>query len=506
MGIRLNRHGAPNRVRQGVLSVAFVTVVFGLSRSAFAAPADADAGQQSISIPLKLDSGLMTAPSSPTPASTPTLRVGDATAPSQDESPITTGVAESAAADDEVTPAPPKELDTLPAIMAKVWRDNPQVVQAEQSLEATGYDITAAKSGYLPYVQVQTALAQHSAESVSTLYVVLPLWSGGSTGAQVDIAKARQKEALAALAQKRLELGQQTLEAYFNVVQAQDQAIQWHNYVGALKSSLETIDRRASQGAAPRADVDTALSRLRQAQAGMEANRGVLLTNRAQLASLLNASPGSLAWPEEQAMLSDQELAADKDRVQLHPAHLAAEAKVDEQKGQARGAKASLWPELSLQHRRQLNGTEFDPSNNATLFVLSFQSNNGIQGLFGYRAEQQRIAAVQAQLRAADQQVTSTLAIDKAQLSATTAQLEVQYEAAKSSSALVESFIRQFEAGRKSWLEVLNAQREANDAMIQSITVRRNYWYASQKLALDGMFWDRFGVEIISDTGDSTGK
>jgi outer membrane protein TolC len=290
-------------------------------------------------------------------------------------------------------------------------------------------------------------------------------------------------------------------------VQAQDQMIQWNNYVGALKRSLETIDRRASQGAAPRADVDTALSRLRQAQAGLEANRGVLLTNRAQLASLLNAAPGSLAWPDEATMLSDRELAAfDADRIKLHPAHLAAEAQVEEQKGQARGARASLWPELSLQHRRQLDGTEFDPSNDATLFVLSFQTNNGVQGLFGYQAERQRIAAVQAQLRAADQDVTSTLAIDKAQLAAVGAQLEVQYEAAKSSSALVDSFIRQFEAGRKSWLEVLNAQREANDAMIQSITVRRNYWMASEKLALDGMYWDRFGAEIISDTGDGTGK
>src|SRR3546814_17670544 len=57
------------------------------------------------------------------------------------------------------------------------------------------------------------SLAENSQDSISTLYIVLPLWSGGSTNAQVDIAKARQKAALAELAKIRLALGQSTLQA-----------------------------------------------------------------------------------------------------------------------------------------------------------------------------------------------------------------------------------------------------------------------------------------------------
>src|SRR3546814_10088876 len=75
----------------------------------------------------------------------------------------------------------------------------------------------------------------------------------------------------------------------------------------------------------------------------------------------------------------------------------------------------------------------------------------------------------------------STVKIDKTQVLGTAAQLEVQYEAANSTTALVESYLRQFEAGRKSWLEVLNAQREANDNLMQSIAVRKNYWYATDR-------------------------
>lgn len=390
-------------------------------------------------------------------------------------------------------------LDRLQNIVAKVWRDNPEVVQAQRAVEATGYDITTARAGYLPYLQLQTSQARKSGDSSTTLYVVLPIWSGGSTNAQVDLAKAKQRSALAELARVRLDIGQRTLEAYFNVVQAQDQVIQWNNYVRALRELQLTIERRAQEGAAPRADVETAVSRLRQAQASLEATRANLMTNRAQLSSLLNETPGALAWPEDAFLLSDEEQLAVRDRYEKHPSHLAARAEIDQQKANTSATLASLWPSVSLQYHRQLEGVQFDPTNDATLLVAQVQTGNSLQGALGYRADKMRIVALEAKLAAADRQVKSTIEIDRTQLKALGMQLQVQYEAAQAASRLIDSFIRQFDAGRKTWLEVLNSQREANDLLIQSIQLRRNYWYANAKLALDSMSWNRLGVEIVED-------
>ena len=390
--------------------------------------------------------------------------------------------------------------DTIQSIMGRIWRDNPQVRQAEQALIASGYDITAARAGYLPYLQLQSSLAERSQDGVSTLYLVQPLWQGGKTGGQVSVARAQQQAAVAELVRTRLDLGQRTIDAYFSVTQAQDEEIQWRNYVGALKKLLDTITRRSDQGLAPQADVETAISRLKQAQAQTEANRARLLTNRAVLASLLNATPGSLAWPDDSFILDDaQQQSAAKNRDE-HPDILAARAELDVQKGTAKVARASLTPEISLQHRQQVDGAEFDPSNDATLLVFSYQSSTGVQGFLGYRAEKERIEAAQARLLAAQQQVDATLQIDRAQLTAVTAQLQSQYDAAQSSALLVLSFARQFEAGRKSWLELLNAQREANDLAVQSINLRRQFWAANAKLALDAMYWKHLGAELISDT------
>lgn len=390
--------------------------------------------------------------------------------------------------------------DSIQSVMGRIWRDNPQVRQAEQALEATGFDISAARAGYYPYLQLQSSVAERSQDGVSTLYLVQPLWQGGRTGAQVSVARARQQAAFAELARTRLELGQRTIDAFFAVTQAQDEEIQWRNYEGALKSLLDTITRRANQGLAPQADVETALSRLKQAQAQIQANRARLLTNRAILASLLNGAPGSLVWPDDSFILDEAEQQAMLRNQDGHPDVLAAQAELDIQKGTAKVTRASLSPEVSLQHRQQVDGAEFDPSNDATLIVFSYQSANGVQGFLGWRAEEERIEAAKARLVAAQQQVDATLQIDRAQLSAVTAQLQSQYDAAQSSALLVLSFTRQFEAGRKSWLELLNAQREANDLAIQSINLRRQFWAANAKLALDAMHWDRLGAELIGVT------
>jgi hypothetical protein len=56
---------------------------------------------------------------------------------------------------------------------------------------------------------------------------------------------------------------------------------------------------------------------------------------------------------------------------------------------------------------------------------------------------------------------------------------------------LVDSFLRQFKVGRKAWLEVLNAHREAHEALLGISTIKRNYWAANTRLTLHGMMWTR---------------
>lgn len=375
--------------------------------------------------------------------------------------------------------------------LAIVWRENPQVMQAELALKATGYEISGSYTGYLPYLQVQTAQGEN--DNSSTVRIVQPLWNGGLTGAQVDQAKARQLIALAELNKTRLDLAMRVAETYFNVALAQDQMEQWDRYLASLQKLLEVIERRAEQGASPMADQQTAISRLRLAEAGRESSRAVLAANQAQLSSLLNRPPAEVVWPAEGSGLSDEDIARIlTDFAEAHPDRQLAMSQIKLQEATARVSKASLWPELSAQYRRQFEGTVIDPNDDdAALLVLSYQTNSGLRGYRAYQAEQQRVESAEARLKFAIRELESRIRVLRAQRTAALQQGAAQEQASEASERLIESFERQFLVGRKTWLELLNTYREANDSRLQSIAAKRAFWLADVQLALQGLYWRR---------------
>lgn len=375
--------------------------------------------------------------------------------------------------------------------LAIVWKENPQVLQAEAALKATGYEVSGNFTGYFPYVQIQTAQGEN--DNSSTIRVIQPLWNGGLTGAQVDQAKARQLIALSELNKTRLDLAMRTAETYLNVALAQDQLVQWERYITSLSKLVEVIERRASQGASPQADQQTAISRLRQAEAGREATRSILAANQAQLSSLLNRAPSASIWPADGSGLTEEDIARiGAEFAEAHPDRQLAMSQIKLQEATARVSKATLWPELSAQYRTQFEGTVIDPNDDdAALLVLTYQSNSGLRGYRAYQAEQERVQSAEARLKAAIRELESRIRVLRAERRSAQAQWAVQQQASAAAELLIESFERQFMVGRKTWLELLNTYREANDSRLQSIAIKRAFWLADVRLSLQGLYWRR---------------
>lgn len=395
--------------------------------------------------------------------------------------------------------AAPQSL-SLGDVLLSAWTDNPQVLQAERSLKATGFDISAARAGFYPFASVSVTEARGGSTSQtgtsSSLSVIQPLWSGGSTVAEVDQAKAEQLRYLAELNASRLTVGLQAAEAYLNVVAAEEQALQYERYVYSLENLLGIIQRRAAKGVAPSADVDTALTRLNQARASARATFSTLLSNRAQLAKLLGYPVEVSGWPDESTLVSSEEaIGAEQNAMTAHPAIKGAQAQLERQKATVKLSKARIWPEIQLQYQHPLETFDNVQSDDRTLLVMQYQTDNGIKGFRAFQGERQRTEAARAAVQTAIRDVKSSIQVARVERLAADQQMGVQEEAAKSASALVVSFMRQFEVGRKTWLEVLNAQREANDTVLQMSSVRRNYWMANAKLALQGLYWKRLSPE-----------
>jgi hypothetical protein len=172
---------------------------------------------------------------------------------------------------------------------------------------------------------------------------------------------------------------------------------------------------------------------------------------------------------------------------------------IDIQKAVAEGSKAGIWPQLTLQHRQQLSGAQFDPTADATLFVLQYQTTSGLRGYQRGKLEQARVAAAEQKLAATRAALEAQFRADTAQLLAFATQIASQSRAATAATNLVDSYQRQFEAGRKTWLELLNALREAHDSRVQAANSERGYWQTNARLLMQATMWDRLGLAQYLD-------
>ena len=372
--------------------------------------------------------------------------------------------------------------------LTRVWQNHPDVRKAEAAVNASGYDKTAAYAGFFPYLQTDMVRGSQSKDDY-VVRAVLPLWSGGQTRASVDVAKAAQNMALADLQRTRLQLALRLTDVYFSVLAYKEQDGLWRQYVDKLTNLYGMIQRRATSGVSPQADVMSILSRLRQADASAELNRASLAAVETQLAALLGTTTDSLFWPQN-ALLTPDEISTALARAMVeHPDLTFAAQTITREQADTRMKRAGLSPELSLRYVKPFGS---DSSNNTseTQIVLQYQSDNGLKAYQAWKSGEQRVDGARAALDTVRLEVTSAINLAKAEISASTAQLGYQSEAVLASDAVIDSFLRQFEAGRKSWLEVLNAQREALDTRMAQVQQRRGLWQANTRLALHGLYWD----------------
>lgn len=405
------------------------------------------------------------------------------------ESSIQLSQSQLVAADDNV------DIDRM---LTLVWANHPQISRAMSELQATGYDISGAKTGYYPYLSV-SAIGADNSDSQTTVNLVQPLWAGGRTAAQVSEAEAEQKRALANLNQTRLNLALETVDAYLSVMLAREQHLLWSRYISSMEVLLGIIERRAKSGVSPPVDIQTALTRFSQAKAGLAANKAILIRSRLRLETLIHQSVPALGWPGQQYRLSQEEIIRilNEGAIGSHPSGQLALAEIEVQRARVRVAKASLFPQLSLQYSHDLDQADgdFTPDSSARL-VLEYGTDAGLRGYNGLRAVQQRLQAAQQDLSFSRRDVKDQVSAAYAEREVAQQQFESQIEAATASVKLVGSFLRQFKVGRKAWVEVLNAHREANEALLQISAIKRNYWSANMRLALQGMIWHRVSEDV----------
>jgi len=376
------------------------------------------------------------------------------------------------AAAQPAAPSPARTFQTfsLQQAIAEALLRNPVRVRAGHELAAAGFQRDAAEWGRYPTLSVDAASSQSgSTGSPTVARLEQPLWAGGRIDGQIDSTRALVTAAEAAEAETNQRLAEQTAVAYLEWMGATARVDIAAKGAELFEGLLRYVRQRQAQGLATMADVSIGIARHGNTLVQMSELRGALERARADLAAFTLVTSFVRGVPVSVPEFAGGD-AAQVERVYVEKSPLVAQrrAEAESARAQIEVQRGRMLPRLALrlEHLSGQGGAQLPNNESRALFVLQFAPEPGLGSYSGTQAARSRLDAALAQLDAGENEVRLRSRTHLADYAASRAQIgaiEPQLAAIEAASA---SYSRQFEAGRKSWLEVLNTHRETVDSRI----------------------------------------
>lgn len=365
--------------------------------------------------------------------------------------------------------SPASDATDLTGAINRAVETHPLIAAAAASARAAGADLKASRWQRFPSLSVEGLLLDQAGNPLQAQAIVdQPLWAGGRISGSVSRARAREGAAQAAYDEAVLSIAVSTAQAYFEVHR-------WRERISILSESLEqhqrmvaTMERRYSQEVSPLSDLELARSRSLQIEQQLYQARAQEGTSASRLRELVgdpflrigNLPPTPETWPS----FSDDDILARSlgfspalKRLRFDAQAAAAEAKV---------AKASILPQISGQYSYS------ETFGHRVGVVVKAQSDGGLSRFAIADAAGQRVQASKLQISANERQLRDQITALIREYVSASARLSGSEAAQGSAQRVMESYMRQFTGGRRTWLDVMNAVREATSAEIDVVEAR----------------------------------
>lgn len=336
---------------------------------------------------------------------------------------------------------------------------DPSIERARASIAAAEDGVTAAKWQFGPSPSFSRQLAAGTKRYVNVLSLQQPIYTGGLLTASLNSART-------ALRSSEMELRAAQLQLKLRIVQTWSDWAKVRGRIDSLEALhaehqqlLDMIRRRNQAGVATNADAALAASRLSAVQAelaqarleeALQRDRLQRLARRPVDDPLRSVLDGELPPPPTLNQVLD--------RIQLSPEMAMARANVDLSRDELAKAKAALMPTVSLRLDRQSGAYKDDHIG----FVFQAGLPGGLGALAGVNAARSRIAAAEAAVASTEQDQLSNYQLEFTRYAAAVASLRNAALTTATSDEVLASYRRQFEAGKRAWLDLLNMVREAH--------------------------------------------
>ena len=348
----------------------------------------------------------------------------------------------------------------------------PSLRAARFEARAATEDTNAVRLQRWPTATVTTESQTGNLRSYPTRVVQVQqtVWDFGRLSARISEAEATADVSLLNVYLQQQDLFLQIISAWQNMQAGRERVKFAEGTLDRLKAYQAQMRRRVDAEVSPRIDLELVDARLLQTEVELttaKTSLQVAITRLEQLSGLEqlqlrvnSASP----MPGLKETLPFAKTVNVTDWLYIAsqgPMVAKARAQLRQAQNKLEGKKAESWPQLYVRTYKPLSTIPSSTDTSITAFVgLSYTPGAGLSTFAEAKALGTRLSGAQLSVESALLEMQQTLQSDREEYINSRLRIAALEKSVEGSELVLASYKRQFEAGKKTWLDLLNAVRE----------------------------------------------
>lgn len=371
----------------------------------------------------------------------------------------------------------------LDQILEAAIEHHPEIRAKRSELISAEERFNNANWQRFPSVSAQTSSVPSGLGSnvVNTVRIDQPLWTAGRITSGIEASEFRRQVSAATLTETEQQILLRAGAAFTELIrmnlriEAAEQNIQEHQRL------LELIQRRAANQINPESDAVLARARLQQSKSEIIQFRNMANNAKADLEQIMGRKLDAITVPHYTSLMVPVLENSLQELLQYSPTFKRLEAEIRAAEADIVSRKSVYWPTLSARVERFVGGVGRD---GAAYLALNFQPGAGLSAQSAIQEAIARRDAAENTLQSSRKDLSDKVRADWNQRQTTMADALVIDELVLATESIYESFLRQFPVGRKSWMELLNARKEATQARYALADARWTGFLAAFRVAV----------------------
>lgn len=374
-------------------------------------------------------------------------------------------------------------------LLSQLLLNHPSIKMSQEVIKGAKERVDSAFWEFFPTPSVDVS-AKDNDRYTTVARLEQPIWTGGKLTSKYDIATSKEKENLFELQESSYELIENYLNILENYLQSKTNIIELQEGANNLNKFSEMLDRRMEAGVSSNSDKDLLSARIEQINSDMILAKNRFKVATLQLELLLDTKINcDIDFRNINILHSNDIEDSIKRLLDFHPSLKKSLTQIETSKYELDNTEASIMPNLTLrfEHRKgDLYDDNYNKENDQDIVYLAFTAttNAGLSSFSEIAAAKIKINEIEYRKKTIEKELVDVLLSDYNNYEIAKSRIKVIKRSVDSAQNVLDSYTRLFLAGKKQWLDLVNASREVMQYKIELSKLYVSKNILSYKLAL----------------------